>query len=173
MVDPNPMRRTLSRRTLVTGGLGVGVTAAVLPGCAVDAPLRDDGSRGPRPLAPDVVVATTALAELRAARRAVVATTRRFPALQAGLDPVRSMHLAHEVTLVDAVPAGADPATPVAPYAVPGRRPAALAALQRREQQLLQRLTTLASQAQSGEFARLLASMGAGVQQRLATWPRP
>ena len=33
------------------------------------------------------------------------------------------------------------------------------------------KLATLAAQAQSGEFARLLASMGAGVQQRLATWP--
>ena len=41
----------------------------------------------------------------------------------------------------------------------------------RREQQLHERLATLATQAQSGEFARLLASMGAGVQQRLATWP--
>lgn len=173
MVDPDPMRRTLSRRTLVTGGLGVGVAATLLPGCSVDTPLRDDTPRRTRPPAPDVAVATTALAELRAVRRAVVATTRRFPALQAGLDPVRAMHRAHEVTLVDAVPAGADPTTPVTPYAVPGRRPAALAALERREQQLHERLATLATQAQSGEFARLLASMGAGVQQRLATWPRP
>jgi hypothetical protein len=32
-------------------------------------------------------------------------------------------------------------------------------------------LDTLALRAQSGDFARLLASMGAGVQQQLAGWP--
>ena len=171
MVDPSPMRRTLSRRTLVTGGLAVGAAATVLPGCSVDTPLDGGSTSRPRPLAPDVAVATTALAELRATRRAVAATTGRFPGRRGDLDPVGSMHRAHEASLVDAVPAGADPTTPVAPYAVPRRRPAALATLRQREQQLHERLATLAGQAQSGEFARLLASMGAGVQQRLATWP--
>ncbi|ROR92100.1 hypothetical protein [Nocardioides aurantiacus] len=171
MVDPSPTRRTLSRRTLVTGGLAVGAAATVLPGCSVDTPLRGDDTPRPRRPAPDVAVATTALAELRATRRALAATTRRFPGLASRLDPVGSMHRAHEASLVDAVPAGADPSTPARPYAVPRRRPAALRALEQREQELHDRLATLAAQAQSGEFARLLASMGAGVQQRLATWP--
>lgn len=171
MVDTSPSRRTLTRRALV-GGLGAGAAVALLPGCSVDTPLRDGDQREPRPLAPDVAVATTALAELRAARRAVADTTRRFPQLQSALAPVRSMHRTHETSLADAVPAGADPVGQAAPYAVPRRRAAALAALEERERQLHDRLATLAAQAQSGEFARLLASMGAGVQQRLAAWPR-
>ena len=171
MVEPVPMRRALSRRTLVTAGLTAGA-ATVLPGCSVESPLREDRPARRR-LAPDVAVAATALAELRATRRAAVATIRRFPALWADLDPVVAMHRAHEASLVDAVPAGADPATPVGPYAVPRRRPAAVTALREREQELHERLATLAGRAQSGEFARLLASAGAAVQQRLATWPDP
>lgn len=171
MVDPSPTRRALSRRALVTGGLAIGAAVAVLPGCSVETSLRGEDSPRPRRLAPDVAVATTALAELRATRRALTATTGRFPGLRAALDPVGSMHRAHEASLVDAVPAGSDPSTPARPYAVPRRRPAALRALEQREQELHERLATLAGQAQSGEFARLLASMGAGVQQRLATWP--
>lgn len=173
MVEPVPTRRTLSRRTLVTGGLAVGAAATVLPGCSVDTPLRDDDRPARRRLAPDVAVATTALAELRATRRAVTATARRFPGLRTDLGPVGSMHRAHEASLVDAVPPGADPSTPVTPYAVPRRRPAAVSALADRERELHERLATLAGQAQSGEFARLLASMGAAVQQRLTTWPAP
>ena len=39
-------------------------------------------------------------------------------------------------------------------------------------EQLLARLDSLAVDAESGSFAGLLASMGAGVAQRVATWPR-
>ena len=53
---------------------------------------------------------------------------------------------------------------------MPRKRAAALRALQAREQRLHTSLDGLALRAQSGDFARLLASMGAAIGQRLAGW---
>jgi hypothetical protein len=53
---------------------------------------------------------------------------------------------------------------------VPHRRDRAVSALAVREQRLHDRLDQLAVRAQSGQFARLLASMGAALHQRLAVW---
>ena len=58
-----------------------------------------------------------------------------------------------------------------APYAVPRNRDKAVKALEVHEQKLHDTLDGLALRAQSGQFARLLASMGAAVHQRLAEWP--
>ena len=63
-------------------------------------------------------------------------------------------------------PSSSPTASP-APYAVPRNRDRALIALAAREQRLHDSLGSLALQAQSGDFARLLASMGAAVSQRL------
>jgi hypothetical protein len=69
------------------------------------------------------------------------------------------------------VPDRAGPARTATPYAVPARRKVALAGLAAVEQRLHTSLDGLALSAQSGDFARLLASMGAGIGQRLARWP--
>jgi hypothetical protein len=53
---------------------------------------------------------------------------------------------------------------------VPRKRATALRRLSHREQHLHDTLDALALRAQSGDFARLLASMGAGIGQRLAVW---
>jgi hypothetical protein len=108
-----------------------------------------------------------ALDQIRAVREAVDATVSRFPATRTSLAAVATMHRAHEATLADAVPARARRTTTAAPYTVPRRRAAALRALSRREQRLHDSLGTLALKAESGGFARLLASMGAAVGQRL------
>lgn len=170
MVDNSPPRRMLSRRAVVTSGLGAGA-GLVLAGCSVANPAR----RERRPattaeLAPDVAVAARALSEIRAVRTAVLRTQARFPATRAQLGPVAGMHVAHERTLVDAVPARTDTSTTPAPYAVPRRRATALRDLATREQQLHDALDDLALRAQSGDFARLLASMGAALGQQLARW---
>ena len=162
----------LSRRGFLAGGTAgvAALAAAAVTGGSVDTPLTEDRPRRPASPSPDVAVATTALAAVRAMVDALRATVTSFPATRGDLAPLLSMHRAHVATLVDAVPGGATPSTSAPTYAVPGGRPAALRELRRREGQLQARLGELAVQAQSGEFARLLASMGAGTGQRLATW---
>lgn len=159
-----------SRRAVVVAGLG-GAAAVALAACSSD---PEPGSREPAPqagLTPDVAVATRALAEIVAVREAVNGTLRRFPATRSTIGSLLALHHTHETTLVDAVPDRARPSATPAPYAVPLRREKALAALAVREQRLHDTLDGLALRAQSGQFARLLASMGASIHQRLATWP--
>lgn len=181
MVDfPAPGTRlstggSLSRRSLMTAG-AVGVAGLLVSGCSVNNPISDDTSpEAPTELAPDVAVATTALAEITVVRSAVHDTLTRFPATRAQLTPFVQMHQAHEVSLADAVPdqakkgaskKGASAAP--APYVVPRQRNVALRRLLAREQRLHDTLDGLALRAQSGDFARLLASMGAAVSQQLA-----
>ena len=162
-------RGAVSRRSLmVVGALGLaGLTAA---GCSVDNPVDDDAPARPAALAPDVAVATRALREITAVRTAVEETLRRYPVARARLAPMVELHRAHEKTLVDAVPDRAESSPSPTPYAVPRRRAAALRVLTPREQQLHVALDGLALQAESGEFARLLASMGAGIAQQVAVW---
>jgi hypothetical protein len=160
----------VARRTLFTAGAGI--AAWVATGCSVDDPVTgDDTPRSPAELAPDVTVATRALAEITAARMAVTSTLTRFPAVRPALATLVPLHQAHEKSLVDAVPARARTSAPAAPFVVARGRDAALRNLARREQRLHDTLDALALRAQSGDFARLLASMGAGVQQQLAGWP--
>ena len=104
-------------------------------------------------------------------REAVNSTLRRFPAARSTIGSLLALHPAHEATLVDAVPDRARPSTKPAPYVVPRRREKALSTLAAREQRLHDTLDGLALRAQSGQFARLLASMGAAIHQRLAAWP--
>ncbi|MCW2837373.1 MAG: hypothetical protein JWQ15_1487 [Marmoricola sp.] len=128
----------------------------------------------PAALAPDVAVATSALAEIRAARTAASSTLSRFPASRSRLAPLVGMHQAHEASLANAVPDRAGTAGTTAapaPYVVPLRSDAAFRRLAAREQQLRTTLESLALEARSGDFARLLASMAAGVGQRLVGWP--
>ncbi len=169
--------RALSRRALLVGAAGLGgLIATTAAGCSVENPVtRDDAPQAPAALAPDVSVATRALAEIRAVAVAVDATVTRFPATRTRLASLAALHRTHEASLSDAVPARAtatpspssSPTASPAPYAVPRNRDRALIALAAREQRLHDSLGSLALQAQSGDFARLLASMGAAVSQRL------
>jgi hypothetical protein len=147
-----------------------GVAAAAISACTND----DTGTKppdSPAGLAPDVAIATSALAEIRAVRAAVSATLARFPASRSTLAPLIRVHRAHEAALVDAVPDRASTTGKPTRYVVPRKRGKALTRLAAREQRLHDTLDGLALRAQSGQFARLLASMGAGVHQRLAGWP--
>jgi hypothetical protein len=148
-----------------------GAAGLVASACSASDPVSDDETPKPSTeLAPDVAVATSALAEIRAVRAAVDGTLSRFPESRARLAPLGQMHRAHEKSLADAVPPRARPSAAPAPYAVPRKRDVALDRLATREQRLHDTLGGLALRAQSGDFARLLASMGAGVAQQLAVW---
>jgi hypothetical protein len=154
---------------VVVAGLGT-VAGLALTACSSD---DDPGVRppaAPARLAPDVAVATRALEEIRATRDAASRTLRRFPASRSVLTSLVVLHRTHEATLVDAVPERARTSAAPAAYRVPRNREKALSALAAREQRLHDTLDELALRAQSGQFARLLASMGAAIHQRLAEW---
>ena len=160
----------LSRRSLIVVG-AAGLAGLVASACSASDPVSDhEAPKSPPELTPDVAVATSALAEIRAVRSAVDKTLARFPESRPRLVPFGQMHRAHEKSLADAVPARAQPAATPAPYVVPRKRDVALTGLATREQRLHDTLDALALRAQSGDFARLLASMGAAVSQRLAVW---
>ncbi len=175
MVDLSSPRRAsgaasgLSRRSVVFGVLG-GVAGMTLAGCSDNGDSGDKLPGSPAGLAPDVAVATSALTEIRAVREAASATLARFPENRSTLAPLVGVHRAHEATLVDAVPDRASPSASPAPYRVPRKREKALSVLATREQRLHTTLDGLALRAESGQFARLLASMGAAIHQRLAGW---
>jgi hypothetical protein len=161
---------TLTRRSLIAGAAGM--AALVASGCSVDNPVsHEKAPPTPGELAPDVAVATRALAEITAVRTAVTRTLSRYPDSRPQLRPLVRMHRAHEKTLVDAVPEQARPTAKPAPYVVPRKQKAALRKLATREQRLHDSLGRLALRAQSGDFARLLASMGSATSQRLSVWP--
>lgn len=169
-----PTSRTgpLTRRTL----LGAVVAAAGLSGCSVGGPAPEARpSRGRSTpageVSPDVAVATDALAVVRRVRGAVVGTVRRFPALRDHLSGLAALHLAHDRVLADAAPQDAPSDSRGAPYRVPTDRAKALKRLRAAEQDLHDRFGDLAGRAESGDFARLLAAMGAAVAQRLEEWP--
>ena len=167
----------LSRRAvIIAAGLGLSATGCRITrdadGTGDGAPSTSSATSSPPDLEPDVGVASEALAQVRGLREALTATTTRLPDLASGLTVVSAMHAAHEASLVDAVPTQA-PSTPgTRAYAVPRGRTAALARLAAAEKRLHTSLDALALRAESGDFARLLASMGAGVGQQLARWPR-
>jgi hypothetical protein len=162
-------RDALSRRSLIAGAAGL--AALAVTACSTSGSTADDATpAAPAELAPDVAVATRALAEIRAVRAAASGTLSRYPAVRSRLAALVQLHEAHEATLTDAVPDRARTSASPAPYAVPRRRDAALRSLTTREQRLHDTLQALALRAQSGDFARLLASMGAGISQQLAVW---
>ncbi|MBV9831891.1 MAG: hypothetical protein JOZ82_09870 [Marmoricola sp.] len=159
---PHLDRGRLSRRAVM--GLSVASVAA-LAGCSdtsVATPSVHAATKAAS-VTPDVRTATAALAAIRSAHAAVRATAQRFPAARAQLAGLDAMHTAHERSLVDAVPAQARSSAPPSAYAVPARRPAALQRLAATEVRLHDALQALALTAESGEFARLLASMAAAV----------
>lgn len=166
---PEPLRPShgpLSRRSVIGLGLaGMGTFGAVA-GCS-SSPSPSAGSSTPEAepasVTPDVQTATEALIAVRAAHQAVRTTVQRFPATRASLARLDTMHAAHERSLVDAVPARERTAAAPAPYVVPRKRDAALTRLQASEATLRDTLQALSLRSQSGEFARLLASMAAAV----------
>lgn len=174
----------LSRRTALGGAAAV--AAVAVTGCT---PSGID--RRPRAAAvtrspgtdPDVALAATVLADEQRMLDRVLATLRRHPGLEPTLAASRSAHRAHVDLLTDAVPdeARTTPSTSASPAVspsvspspastprVPARVPAALSALSREEDRLglLGRRSAFA--AESGAFARVLASMAAAASQQSA-----
>jgi hypothetical protein len=163
-VPPRPDRpatAAVGRRAVVTGLAGATVLA--LAGCDSGTPGNDLPGTAEAQQDADLQLVREALAVSLAAgaQLGLVATG----ALRPRLAPLIAMHQAHAQALADAVPSGS-PSPSVAGTVVP---PApGLARARQVEADAHDRLVALAQRAQSGQLARLLASMAAGISQRLA-----
>ena len=193
-----PRRATaLSRRAALLGVVGtatVGCSPYELQ-TQQRRPARPTASADARPeVDPDVALATTVVAAERALLEQVDATVRRHPRLELALAGTRAVHDAHVALLEDAVPdesdaatddtgaaeppsAGTDPeadteadptAEPTTPR-VPRDAARAVRALATAEDELVLTAKQAAFAAQSGAFARVLASLAAAAAQQSAT----
>lgn len=186
MPTPSSSRRALSRRTALLGTLAVG-TAACTP-FSLDKNRDPDRQDAPveQPKAdPDVALAATVLAAEQVLVDRVDATLDAHPRLARLLEGTRATHAAHVDLLADAapespvpsastsasadgeVPADGTPAPEPAPR-VPRDAAQALRALARHEDELSLEDKRSAFAAQSGSFARVLASMAASAAQQSA-----
>jgi hypothetical protein len=171
---PRPVG-TVTRRAAVTG-LAVG-GSALWAGCTNDDDRRPRARRrreAQKAVAadPDIAVAAEALAGERAVLDAVTATSTRHPDLAAALTPVMAAHEAHVTLLAAAAPdenpsasATAGPSD-VPPFRVPAKVAAAVRRLAMLELELSTEAKRHAFAAESGAFARLLASMAASAAQQ-------
>jgi hypothetical protein len=179
---PSSSRRALSRRTALLGTLAVG-TAACTPYSLDDE--RDPGRQAApaeQPKAdPDVSLAATVLAAEQALIDRVDATLDAHPRLARLLAGTRATHAAHVDLLAAAAPDSPVPSSSSSPSpaasATSGPEPAprvprdaaqALRALARHEDELSLEDKRSAFTAQSGSFARVLASMAASAAQQSA-----
>lgn len=187
MLSPVPARSALTRRTAIGGAAAVG--AVVVTGCTpsgIDRRPRKDAAATPTTpdTDPDVALAATVLADEQAMLDRIAATVARHPGLDGRLAAARAAHQAHVDLLTKAVPDEARKSPSAAPSqdaspsvspsvspapagtpAVPARPPRALAVLAKEEDRLSLVGRRSAFSAQSGAFARVLASMAASAAQ--------
>lgn len=163
----------LSRRTATGGALALGAAAlsglsGVLSGCDIDPPAAVP-SPGEPTTGPgddiDVRLLSEVLGALDAAVALVAAVAGRHAGLAASLTPLLAMHAEHRSVLAEASAsdAPAATATPVAPPSAPAAR----LAVSRAETRLEGVLARAVVAAESGSFARALASMRAAVAQQV------
>jgi hypothetical protein len=182
-----PARSALTRRTAIGGAAAVGAVAVT--GCTpsgIDRRSRQSAVAAPSTpdTDPDVALAATVLADEQAMLDRIAATVARHPGLAGRLAAARAAHQAHVDLLTKAVPKEARvspsaspsqdaapsvspsvPPSPTAAPAVPARPPRALAVLADQEDRLSLVGRRSAFAAQSGAFARVLASMSASAAQ--------
>lgn len=159
--------RPVSRRTAVGATLAGALAGPVLlAGCTFDPPAADPAPGTPTEPEPDadVVLLGTVLAALDATAGLVTAAVGRHPGLASTLQPLADVHALHRAVLDEAAEVEQDAAgTP----AVPGRAAPALDRVRRAETRLVGALREATGAAQSGDFARALASMAASLTQHL------
>lgn len=153
-----PRKHPVSRRLALVAPVAAGAVAGAT-GCQVRSPLeeprRDDPA--PAPVDPDLALRDAAQLAVVAQLHRVRSTLEARPRLTSRLRPLADLHAQH----VEALPGAPSPtATPV-PAGTWG-------AVLQGERSLGRQLAGMAQRAESGGFARLLASMAAAIDQHLA-----
>ena len=177
MVSPLPNSPQVGRRAAVATGFALLATTA----CDLDPRTSSEATPVPTAGAPTAPDEDADLALLDRARDGVIAmlgsvrvTRRRHRSLRAPLAYLVFLHREH-LGLLDGAgrpgPGAAPDATPDDPAAVPPRAGRALADVRAAELRLERALGEHAVAAGSGDFARLLASMAAGVAQAAEQLP--
>jgi hypothetical protein len=168
-VPPSPATG-LHRRTALGALVALG---AVTAGCVREGPRRQVQPPPPKKpqVDPDVALVTTVLAAEQGVLDLVEAVMQRHRRLRPLLASTRDAHRVHTQLLADAVPkSGVSPSasstpTPAAVPWVPADPDRALAALTRAEDDLTLVDKRSSFAAESGAFARILASMAAAAAQ--------
>ena len=167
-------RTALTALALAAGTLATGCSLGAEPRRASGRP-RGDASRTAEQ-DPDVALLALAAFGERFALEAATATLGRHGELAAILTGVRDAHQSHVQLLSDAAPedavaglrsaaASPSPVAPAGPFRVPSRPVAALRRLSLMERDLSLANKRHAFAADSGAFARILASMAASAAQ--------
>jgi hypothetical protein len=166
-VSPRPLARLTRRSALGAAGLAsLGVAAT---GC--DDPAATPSARATvrsTEITHDVALAVELVAGVQ---RSVALTTdvvRRFPLLRPSLRPLLETQRAHLALLTKAVPEQAMPSPSAIAAPATTDRAAARARVLRSTTARRDAFNAAAVEAESGQFARVLASMGAGLAQHLA-----
>ncbi len=179
-----PPASSVTRRTALAAVAG---SAAGLAACSPNASRAHPRRRAHRDretdpaVDPDVLLAATVLTDEQRVLDLVEATIARFPRLESTLSPARDAHTAHIALLQEAAPdeplptAGPSDTATAAPersFDVPSDRRRAVTRLARREEDLALLDKRSAFAAESGAFARVLASMAASAAQQAAVLDR-
>jgi hypothetical protein len=188
-------RRALSRRTALLGAVALGTAACTPYSLDEDQrPDRATTPRPEEPRTdPDVPLAAAVLAAEQALVDRIDATVTAHPRLERVLSATRDVHAAHVDLLADAAPDGGSPSPSATPPASPSLSPSAgassspsagssatteaappvprdpgqaLRVLARHEDELNLADKRSAFAAESGSFARVLASMAAAAAQQ-------
>lgn len=175
-MSPAPTVRTsggVTRRAALGGLAGATLVGAGLAGCGTAEPPRLTATRADQQPSsgrgsedPDTRLLHSVVHDVAEVVALLEAVRRRHGSLRPRVDRLLSVHAAHRELLASADADNAPAPTPTA--RAPRRRSAATAEVTRREDRLATRLSEAALEAESGTFARALASMSAGVRQHLA-----
>ena len=164
---PRPLPR-LTRRSAL-GAVGLASLGVAAVGC--DDPAATPSARATvrsTEVTPDVALAVELVAGVQRSVALTTAVVRRFPPLRPSLRPLLETQRAHLALLTEAVPERAMPSPAATPVLVPTDPAAARARVLRSTASRRAAFKSAAVEAESGQFARVLASMGAGLAQRLA-----
>ena len=158
----------LTRRTAL-GAAGLASLGVAATGC--DDPAATPSARATvrsTEITHDVALAVELVAGVQ---RSVALTTdvvRRFPLLRPSLRPLLETQRAHLALLAEAVPDEVMPSPSARAVPATTDRAAARARVVRSTKTRRDAFNAAAVEAESGQFARVLASMGAGLAQHLA-----
>jgi hypothetical protein len=166
-VSPRPFPRLTRRSALGAAGLvSLGVAAT---GC--DDPAATPSARATvrsTEITHDVALAVDLVGGVQRSVALTTAVVRRFPLLRPSLRPLLETQRAHLALLAEAVPEQAMPSPSATTVPAGTDRAAARARVLRSTTARRDAFNAAAVEAESGQFARVLASMGAGLAQHLA-----